>query len=520
MNNGGSKGGGGEAGAVLSPYSETAERGLLGCVLLDGASAMDAAREAGCCGEWFWDARHRVVWEACVSVANSGKVFGLLLVVEALKSAGALEQVGDLPGVSGLQNEACSGAQLPAHVEVVRGYWQRRKGAAVLHRAMDQVLAAEKAEPVLASALEDLGALVSLVGEKRFWQIRPALERVVAMLDTYHKGGQQLRGLPTGFEFNDKVVRGIRDRHYYVVAGRPGSGKTTFAMNMAAYWALDYVWKDEGGLERRGIPVGVFSLEMDVESLVERLLFARADTSQGKFYQGYMSNEALKRLLGATGGLAGANLYVDDEPNQTIGQIAVKARRMVREHGVKAFVLDYLQLVRPNWQRQGRADPVQELTEISAEIVRLKKELAVPWVVLCQMNRNIETAEVTRKPKLSDLKDCGAIEQDADVVEFLYPPPREKPRKLKEGETPGPTEEDKIADVVTRGGTVEVEFSEWPQRVDAYVAKNRYGPTGTVKLLFEKNKGLFQDWHRWAVEKGIEQAKKGERPGRGDEELL
>ena len=168
---------------------------------------------------------------------------------------------------------------------------------------------------------------------------------------------------------------------------------------------------------------------------------------------------------------------------------------MARQYGIKLFVLDYLQLVLPD-NRSSRTDRVQELADISATIVYLKKKLNIPWLVLAQMNRNIETSERVRVPVLSDLKDCGCIEQDADVVQFLHKPGSKE------------TADD---DEILNGHFDGVEFSERPRRIDAVVAKNRDGATGIAKLLFHANQFHFEDWRKWKVANNYEQAAKGEK---------
>ena len=198
--------------------------------------------------------------------------------------------------------------------------------------------------------------------------------------------------------------------------------------------------------------------------------------------------------------LAGAQVIIDDASGQSIGQIAAKARRWAKQYGIKLFVLDYLQLLDGDNPRD--EDRVR-LAKISKKIVALKKALKIPWIVLAQMNRNIETSEAKRIPVLSDLKDCGAIEQDADVVAFLYKPDK----KTLEYAAEGKDSDREILDRVCEDWA----WSKRPARVNAFVAKHRYGPTGPVELLFQKNLCRFEDWHLWKVKHGAEQRKEGER---------
>jgi replicative DNA helicase len=179
----------------------------------------------------------------------------------------------------------------------------------------------------------------------------------------------------------------------------------------------------------------------------------------------------------------------------------------VKDYGIKLFVLDYLQLLDEDDPR-GRQDRVQALRRISKRIVALKNKLNVPWLVLAQMNRNIETSEVKRAPVLSDLKECGAIEQDADVVMFLYPPLKvELEQKMPDGSETN--HKDLIAEAMANAGITKRD--DWPRRVNAAVAKNRYGPVGTVQMLFQSNRCRFHDWRDWATAKGVLNYGKGER---------
>jgi len=246
---------------------------------------------------------------------------------------------------------------------------------------------------------------------------------------------------------------------------------------------------------RKGVPVAVFSIEMDAESLGYRLLFGRAEVDTAEFSQGFASKEDEERLVAAVKELSRSNIYIDATPAQSIGQIAAKARRMVKQYGIKLFVLDYLQLVE---QEGGNGfDRVKELTKISRKIMALKKQLKVPWLVLAQMNRNIETSEAKRAPVLSDLKDCGAIEQDCDLALFLYRPSR---AQLKD------SGDEAVLDTVCE----KWDWSKRPFRVNAMIAKNRFGPTGVAHLVFCKNLCRFEDWHLWKVDHKVEERKEGE----------
>jgi replicative DNA helicase len=481
----------------LPPHDSTAEQGVLGCVLYAPETAVDtmnALQESGCEPKWFYDLRHQILFGTLQGMVAAGVPIDMLTLQTRLKADGNLDQCSGLEYLSVLQDAVPSAANLMAYLETVREKFQLRQLVTTCTELVGRAYDFNgKVDELMAGVERDLLEVTAPAVKAKEKHIREVLPLVIDDLEHYHKGKVQLQGLPTGFNYLDKVIGGVGNDYYFVLAGRPGSGKTTWALDVINHLAMDYEWWN-GTEMQKGIPIGVFSLEMSSKSLGKRLLFSMARVSAGKFKQGFMSNSDFQNLVNATPKLNKANIYLDEEPSQTIGKIRAKAQRMARQHGIKLFVLDYIQLVLPD-QRSNRPDRVQELADISAQIVYLKKKLNIPWLVLAQMNRNIETAERVRVPVLSDLKDCGCLEQDADVVQFLHKPGH------KEIE-----EDDGILDTHFAG----VEFSERPRRIDAVVAKNRDGATGIAKLLFYSNQFHFEDWRKWKVANGYEEVAKGE----------
>jgi replicative DNA helicase len=362
-------------------------------------------------------------------------------------------------------------------------------------------------------------------GEVEEKHIKEVIQGVVADMESWHyaRGSQQIRGLPTGPPgvYLDKVLMGIRETHYVTVAGRPGDGKSSLAMNVVEFLAKDYVWYKPTGhrvlnaegievdevVETRGIPVAVFSIEMDNESLGYRLMFGRAGVDEAQWNQGFAHKGDMEKLQKAGLELAGTNIYLDDTPAQSIGRIAAKARRMVKQYGIKLFVLDYLQLCTSD---NPRDDERTRLDKISKKIFALKKQLKVPWLVLAQMNRNIETSERDRAPVLSDLAGSGSIEQDSDKVIILKKPSRrdlEKPKQLANNQGEGPSEQQILDRVASEQQWA---WSARPSRVDAWVVKNRRGPRGKAEMIFQNNLCRFEDFHMWKIKYGVEERKEGE----------
>jgi replicative DNA helicase len=515
----------------LPPHSVEAEQGVLGCVL-DEPGTLNQLAEARTEATWFYDLRHQVIFQAIQAVEREQKPVDLISVQQKLKDWQRLEEVGGIVYLNELQDGVQSVANLPTYLGIVKQQRLARQIIEVCTAAIAQVYEPgdQDVEKLALTAEANLSALTETSSERTEKTLKQIVHEVIEDMEKHHytRGSTQLRGLPTGMPgiYMDKLLRGIRDDFYVVAAGRPGSGKTSWALNVVEHLALDYVWrkptgnklKTEAGeeypetVEQRGIPVGVFSLEMSNQSLGYRMLFGRAGVDTGEYNSGYASKEDEQNLALAAGSLTRGSVIIDDASGQSINQIAAKARRWVKQYGIKLFVLDYLQLTEGDNDRD--EDRVR-LAKISKKIVALKKQLNVPWLVLAQMNRNIETSEAKRVPVLSDLKDCGAIEQDADVVLFFYTPDRKTLDYAPEG---GKSDKEILDQVCA-----DWDWSKRPARVNAFIAKHRYGPTGKVELLFQKNLCRYEDWHMWKVKHGVEARKAGEREsvvGKGQKPLI
>lgn len=504
------------------PHDAAAEQGVLGCVLLEPAASM------GICMErmkgdpaLFYDLRHQTIFTVLRQMYEANEGMDLITVQAQLGKRGVLEEVGGVAYLSELQDAVPSAANLTAYLTVVREKYLMRRAIATAAAMVSRICDAENevpAETLLLECEAQISALTEAETPATEQHIKSVMSGVIADMEQWHysRGSQQLRGLPMmpAGAYLDKVLTGIRETHFVTVAARPGGGKSALALNVVEYLAEKYVWYEPTGkkitnadgvevdeaVKRTGIPVAVFSIEMDSESLGYRLMFGRAGVSEAKFNQGFAESGDAEKLVRAAHDLSRLNIYLDDTPAQTINQIAAKARRMAKQYGIKLFVLDYLQLAESD---DPRDETRVRVNKISKKIVALKKQLKVPWLVLAQLNRNIETAERDRNPVLSDLAESGAIEQDSDKVIILKKTPR---RDLEQEKADGgPADNDVLAQVC--GGW---EWSRRPQRVDAWVVKNRRGPTGKAELLFQGNLCRFADWHLWKLEQGVEERKAGE----------
>jgi len=516
----------------LPPHALEMEQGILGCALLAPNEVLPILEERRFDPESFYDLRHRTIYAALQKryAAKDGAV-DVLAVVTELKRMGLLDELGGIPYLNGLQDAVPSAANLSYYADIVSEKWKMRQLVSFCTDAVARAYSFEgSVDQLLAAMADDFERLAEPMTERTEHHIKTVLvDKVLPLLERhYSRGSTQLDGLPTGKDwYLDKILLGLAPTDYVILAGRPGEGKTSLALNILDYLATDYVhWEeitrevydtlpeasrryqapDEEHTEKwfryqKGIPIGVFTLEMTEESLGFRLVFSRAQISSGSFRQGFATKEAWNRVHKAFGELCSTNIYLDGEPDQTIDQIAAKARRWARQYGIKLFVLDYLQLL--DGDQNGDTDRVRALRKISKKIVALKKRLGIPWLVLAQMNRNIETAERARRPVMSDLKESGSLEQDADKIIILYHPL--KTENIEE-------DEDTIDRVLTAQFHPQpVPWDAVPRRINALVVKNRNGPTGPAALLFQNNQCLFQDWRQWKVASGVEAAAKGER---------
>ena len=283
--------------------------------------------------------------------------------------------------------------------------------------------------------------------------IKELVHKAINTIEEFHQRQGMLTGVGSGFPDFDKMTSGMHGGEMIVIAARPSMGKTSLAMNIAEHVAVE-----------EKLPVGVFSLEMTSESLVLRMLCSRSRVNLRNIRDGFLAERDFPKLTGAAGKLANSPLYIDDSAGLSILQLRAKARRMFQQFGIKLFVIDYLQLLNSTSRRSDNRQ--QEIADISNGIKALAKELNVPVIVLSQLNRELEK-DRNRKPRLSDLRESGAIEQDADLVGLLY--------KASTGE-----DED--------GGAPEQEAAG----VNLYIAKQRNGPTGDVNLTFMRSYTRFE----------------------------
>lgn len=439
----------------LPPHSTEAEQGVLGCVLLAPKEGMGVCIEKlkrG--GEVFYDLRHQSLFELLAEMYDQKEPIDLITIQQKLRDRKQLEAIGGLSYLAGLVDAVPSAANLEYYLDIVREKFLLRKMIQTCTAVVGRVYEYEGEVDAL---LDEVERDVLRISEERVEAssrtIKELVHKAINTIEEFHQRQGMLTGVASGFPDLDKMTSGLHGGEMIVIAARPSMGKTSLAMNIAEHVAIE---------ER--LPVGVFSLEMTAESLVLRMLCSRSRVNLRNIRDGFLAERDFPKLTGAAGKLANAPLFIDDSSGLSILQMRAKARRMFQQFGIRLFVIDYLQLLNSTSRRAENRQ--QEIADISNGIKALAKELNVPVIVLSQLNRELEK-DKNRKPRLSDLRESGAIEQDADLVALLY-----KPNSSDDEEAPA-QEQDATP-------------------VNLYIAKQRNGPTGDVPLTFLKGYTRFE----------------------------
>ena len=388
----------------IPPHSDEAEESVLGALLMDKDAMTTVAPLLA--PEHFYSAKHRLVYEAILVLFEDREAIDLVTVSTQLKKAKALKKVGGKEFLTELLEKVPTSAHSEYYAKIVRDCSIKRElissASKLVEMTFDEGADTKK---VLDKAEQMIFAISQQNIQKNFIHIKDALAESFDRLDELQKSSSGLRGVSTGFTDIDNTLAGMQNSNLLILAARPGLGKTALALNIAQNSAV-----------KEKVPVGFFSLEMSKEELVDRLLVSQAEIDAWRLKTGRLDNEDFSRLSDAMGELAEAPLFIDDSPGISVMEMRTKARRLQIEHGVKLLVVDYLQLAVSSRRRDSR---VQEVSDISQALKNLARELRIPVLALSQLSRAVE-ARGTKIPQLADLRESGAIEQDADVVMFLY----------------------------------------------------------------------------------------------------
>lgn len=438
------------------PYSEEAERGILGSILLDAERVLDLCIEQRLTPDSFYVPAHRLIYDAMYRMNAEGAVVDVLTVAERLQRMGKLEMIGGAAYLDRLVDSTPTAAHAEYYIDIVR---QRHLLRCIIERArqaeQECYQAPSTADEIL-SRVEQAFLDITEAQHGSLVEWKEAVKRTMEHVEHIFDTRRGVTGIPTGFLNLDEKLLGLREGEMIVIAARPSMGKTSLAMNIAENISLG---KGDG----QPRPVGIFSLEMSMDALVLRMLCSRARVSSHRLLQGYVDRqESHARLTQAASELMKAPIYLDDTGGLDVLELRTRARRMRKKYNVAVIFIDYLQLIHSKeYARHGKQ---VETAHISGQLKAMAKELHTPVIVLSQLSRAPEQREGS-KPRLSDLRDSGAIEQDADVVCLLRRPSMCDDDERRDDETLA------IVDV----------------------AKQRNGPTGEVELNFEAEYTRFQD---------------------------
>jgi len=434
----------------LPPQSLEAEQAVLGAIILEGESITKAIEILS--SDDFYREANRKIYLAMLELFDKNEPIDLITITEHLKDKGELEEVGGLSYLSTLATVVPTSANIRYHAKLVREKALLRS----LIRACTEITTKIYEEPEDAEEMIDYAErLIFEISEKRtntnFYQMKDVVKQTFRIIESMYERKAVITGVPSGFKDLDELTSGFQPGDLIIIGGRPGMGKTAFSLNIAQHVGVEL-----------GEPVAFFSLEMSKEQIAMRLLSSLAMVNASALRKGFISKRDWERLTDSAVRLSEAPIYIDDSSQMSVLEIRAKARRLKMEKGkLSLIIIDYLQLMRSRTAYDRRE---QEISEISRSLKAMAKELKVPVIALSQLNRSVEKT-TDRRPTLANLRESGAIEQDADVIIFLY---RDEVYNKKNPANKG--------------------------KAEVIVAKQRNGPTDTVYLTFLSDYTRFLDF--------------------------
>lgn len=424
----------------LPPQSVEAEQSVLGAMLLEREAIVKVAELVR--PEDFYREAHRVIYGAILALYERGEAVDLVTLTEELRRQGSLEEVGGASYLATLANLVPTAANVEYYARIVEEKSLLRQ---LIRTCTEVVSRCYEAQEEVNRLLDDAERRITELSLRRssqgFVRLKDVLMTTLDRLMQMVESGQGT-GIPSGYPDIDRFTAGLQPSDLLIIAARPSVGKTTFALNLARQVAI-----------RQKMPVAIFSLEMSREQVAMRLLSSEAGVEQQKIRRGELEEQEWQALSRGLARLGPAPIFIDDTSSISILELRTKARRLCTEVGPGVVIVDYLQLLRTTGRMENRQ---QEISEISRSLKALARELRIPVVALSQLSRAVEQRQ-DRRPVLSDLRESGALEQDADVVMFLYT-------------------------------NAEMEREN---QIEVIIAKQRHGPTGSVRMYFDRQTGLF-----------------------------
>ena len=436
----------------IPPQDIEAEQAVLGAIFLDSDTLIDAMEIVT--PRSFYRRSHQIIFQSMIQLSNRGEAIDLVTLKAEIEKSNALEDIGGISYLSELSQSTPSSASVSYYAKIVDDKSLLRQ----LIQTANQIVVKsfEQGEEVQAIVDEAERSILE-VSEKRnstgFQSIADVLNQSIETIDRLAQNNEEITGLPTGYQALDKMTAGLQKEELIILAARPAVGKTAFALNIAQNVGT-----------KTDKTVAIFSLEMGAESLVNRMLCAEGSIEASHLRTGQLNEEEWRNLIVAMGSLSRASIDIDDTPGIKISEIRARCRKLAQETGNLGLILiDYLQLI----EGTGRENRQQEVSEISRQLKTLAKELKVPVIALSQLSRGVEQRQ-DKRPVLSDIRESGSIEQDADIVAFLY-----------------------RDDYYQREGDEEEEEQSNNNVIEVIIEKNRSGARGTVELLFIKEYNKF-----------------------------
>ncbi len=429
------------------PQNLDAEASLLGAIMIDADALIKIADSVS--ADDFFDPKHRRIYEAIVELYDKRSPIDVLTLADQLKANGSLELIGGAPYLTELTNYVPTASHVDQYAEIVAQKSLRRR---LIQASQDIANMGHNETLGLQALIEEAETRLFDVSQRHIHQDVTSLETILSesfeRLDELHKDKGKIRGIATGYKDLDNVLAGMQKSDLLILAARPSMGKTALALNIAHNVAL-----------HDKLPVLLFSLEMSKEQLVDRLLAMESGVDAWALRTGNLTDTDFEKIGQAMGALSEAEMFIDDTPSITVGELRTKARREAHKRELGLIVVDYLQLM-SGGRFGGDGNRVQEISEISRGLKSVARELNVPLMALSQLSRSVESRS-PQIPQLADLRESGSIEQDADVVAFIYREDYYNPESERKNVT------------------------------DIFIKKHRNGPTGNIELYFDRDKQKF-----------------------------
>ena len=438
----------------VPPQALDVEASVLGAMLLDSEAVAAAIEHLF--GDSFYKASHRHVFEAIIDLYNKSEPADIITVAEELSKRKLLDKIGGRTFLAGLADRVATSANVEYHCKILVEKSTLRK---LIHAGADVVTRCYEEKDDVQELLDHAENSVFQISEAQLRSehvfLKDLLPTTFERLEEFHNKGSQISGMSTGFTQLDSITAGFHPGDFVVIAGRPSMGKTAFALSVAEKMAIE-----------SNKTIAFFSLEMSKEQLAERLLCSRARVNSNQIRTGTLPDHMWQNLGIAAGALSEAKIIIDDSPTLTALELRAKARRLRARHRIDMVLVDYMQMMHAGGKVESRQ---QEMSHISRSMKVLAKEIDVPVVALSQLSRQVEQRGGDKRPQLADLRESGAIEQDADVVMFVYRP------------------------FFATGSTHDKDGNDITNQAEIIVAKQRNGPTGTVKLGFVREYATFEN---------------------------